>query len=87
MDTLTIQSGGELNAAFLRAGLIDRVSLVLAPLLVGGRTTPTLIDGEPIRSVEQLGELSPLRLVNCRQMQDSFIHLEYEVLPAEVVEG
>lgn len=30
VNRLTIQSGGELNSHFVRAGLIDRVSLVVA---------------------------------------------------------
>lgn len=50
----TIQSGGTLNAELLRAGLIDEASIVIAPLLVGGTTTSTLIDGEVLHAVEEL---------------------------------
>ena len=44
-DRITIQSGGMLNAALVRNGLIDHLLIVIAPLLVGGKATPTLIDG------------------------------------------
>jgi len=44
-ERLTIQSGGTLNGAFLREKLLDYVDVVVAPLLVGGKGTPTLIDG------------------------------------------
>ncbi len=85
VDRLTIQSGGELNSQFVRAGLIDRISLVVAPLLVGGRSTPTLMDGEALHSVEELSNLRVLTLSRCRQLEDSYLHLEYDVQPKTVV--
>ena len=86
IERITVQSGGELNCALLRAGLIDRVSLVLAPLLVGGRTTPTIIDGEALHSIEELGELRPLRLLKCKELLNSYVYLEYEVIADTVLE-
>jgi len=32
-----VEGGGEVHAAFLDAGLVDRVALFVAPMLVGGR--------------------------------------------------
>ena len=43
---MTIQSGGNLNATLVREGLVDRIVLVIAPALIGGKDTPTLMDGE-----------------------------------------
>ncbi len=40
-----IEGGGEVHASFLDAGLVDRVALFVAPLLLGGRTAPTAIAG------------------------------------------
>ncbi|PIR03587.1 MAG: deaminase [Candidatus Magasanikbacteria bacterium CG11_big_fil_rev_8_21_14_0_20_39_34] len=80
INRVTIQSGGEMNATLLRAGLIDRVSLVLAPILVGGRTTPTLVDGESLHKVSELAKLRPLRLVSIKKLKNSYIHLIYKVL-------
>ena len=51
---ITIQSGGTLNGKFLRDNLIDYVNVVIAPLLVGGKDTSTLIDGESIISSKEL---------------------------------
>lgn len=45
IDRVTIQTGRTLNVVLLRAGLIDEISIVVAPLLVGGSTTSTLVDG------------------------------------------
>lgn len=44
--------GGRLHGALLRAGLVDEVDLELAPVLIGGDTTPTLFDGRPMRPDE-----------------------------------
>jgi 2,5-diamino-6-(ribosylamino)-4(3H)-pyrimidinone 5'-phosphate reductase len=80
IEHLTIQSGGTLNTALLRLGLIDRISIVMAPLLVGGKLTPTLFDGDAIMEQSQLSELKPLKLINCEILKDSYIRLEYDVL-------
>lgn len=79
-ERMTIQSGGELNAVLLRAGLIDRVLLVVAPCLVGGRTTSTLVDGESLRTAEDLAKIRPLKLTKCEALEDSYVRLEYEVV-------
>jgi len=42
---LVVEGGGEVNAAFLEAGLVDEVHLTLCPLLLGGRLAPTPAGG------------------------------------------
>ena len=56
VEKITIQSGGTLNGEFLRNNLIDYVHIVIAPLLVGGADTSTLIDGKAITQVEELNK-------------------------------
>ena len=77
---ITIQSGGTLNGKFLRDNLIDYVNIVIAPLLVGGKDTSTLIDGESIISSKELGKLKALKLIECKQLDDSNIQLKYKVI-------
>lgn len=79
-EAITIQSGGTLNGKFLREGLIDYVNIVIAPLLVGGKDTSTLIDGESISSPKELYKLKALKLIECRQLKDSYIQLKYKVM-------
>ncbi|HSX28320.1 MAG TPA: dihydrofolate reductase family protein [Candidatus Saccharimonadales bacterium] len=79
-ERMTIQSGGELNAVLLRAGLIDRVLLVVAPCLIGGRSTATLVDGDPLQTTEDLAKIRPLKLKKCKALEDSYALLEYEVV-------
>ena len=78
-ERVTIQSGGSLNGLFLRNNLIDYVNIVIAPLLVGGKDVPTLIDGEAISNLEELNKLKALELIECNQLDNSYIQLKYKV--------
>lgn len=80
VSKITIQSGGALNCEFLREKLIDYVNIVVAPLLVGGAKTSTLIDGKAISKVEELGKLKALELQECNVLENSYIQLKYKVL-------
>ena len=80
VDKITIQSGGNLNSLFLRENLIDYVNIVIAPLLVGGRDTSTLIDGEAISKVEDLNKLKALKLLECNKLNNSYVQLIYKVI-------
>lgn len=73
---LTIQSGGTLNAAFLRAGLIDTIEYVVAPIAVGGRDTPSMFDGDTVRTLKQI---APLHLDEVRALKESYVYLRYRV--------
>lgn len=80
VQRITIQSGGTLNCEFLRENLIDYVNIVIAPILVGGSTTNTLIDGKAISKVEELNQLKALELMETHVLQNSYIQLKYKVL-------
>lgn len=77
---LTIQSGGSLNGLFVRNKLIDYVNVVIAPILIGGKDVPTLVDGESIKDESQLKELMPLQLLECNKLENSYLQLKYKVL-------
>lgn len=46
--TVIADGGGGINGALLRAGLIDELHVITFPALVGGDTTPSFLDGEPL---------------------------------------
>jgi 2,5-diamino-6-(ribosylamino)-4(3H)-pyrimidinone 5'-phosphate reductase len=71
---ITIQSGGELNSGLFALGLIDTVTIVMAPIVVGGRETATLVDGEI------LPKYVKLELISCETLKNSFIKLDYAVI-------
>lgn len=79
-ERLTIQSGGTLNGLFVRNKLIDYVNIVIAPILVGGKDVPTLVDGESINDETELNKLLPLELLECNKLENSYIELKYKVI-------
>ena len=79
-DRVTIQSGGDMNAELMRSGLIEFVSLVVAPVMVGGRDTAALLGGASLESDDDLMLLKPLELVGADKLNGSYLHLRYKVL-------
>jgi diaminohydroxyphosphoribosylaminopyrimidine deaminase / 5-amino-6-(5-phosphoribosylamino)uracil reductase len=59
-----VEGGGEVHAAFLDAGLVNRVAVFIAPTLLGGRAAPSLIGGEgrALKDRVRLGALEVTRL-------------------------
>ena len=56
------------------------MNIIIAPLLVGGKNTSTLIDGESIKYVEELDKLKALELLECNKLNNSYIQLKYKVV-------
>lgn len=79
-DRLTIQSGGTVNGLFLREKLFDFVDIVVAPVLIGGKDTATLIDGRSLQAKDELDKLGVLRLMEATPLQDSYLRLRYQVM-------
>ena len=79
-ERITIQTGGTLNGLFLREKLFDYVDIVVAPVLVGGKDTPTLIDGGSLLSQNELSKLGVLKLQECEVLECSYLRLRYEVM-------
>ena len=78
-ERITIQSGGMLNGMFLRKKLFDYVDIIIAPVLVGGKNTATLIDGDSIMRQEELDRLGVLSLEKCEVLEDSYVRIVYKV--------
>ena len=66
--------GGRLNGALLRAGLVDEISIVLVPMIVGGEETPTSFDASELGFAE-----IPLllNLVESKVQEDGSVWLRY----------
>lgn len=61
---LLLEGGSELNWAFIEAGLVDRVAIFIAPILIGGAGAPTAVGGHGLA----LSEALRLRAVEVRQV-------------------
>jgi len=86
VERITIQSGGTLNAELVREGLVDHLLIVVAPLLVGGKATPTLMDGASLQHETDLLNLKALKLTKCAVLENSYVRLEYDVIQGTVID-
>jgi 2,5-diamino-6-(ribosylamino)-4(3H)-pyrimidinone 5'-phosphate reductase len=77
---MTIQSGSTLNSIFLRKRLIDKLSIVVAPTLIGGSDTASLVGGRSLISVKELSEIKALKLTDVKKLKNSYLHLRYDVI-------
>lgn len=79
-ERITIQSGGTLNSLFLHEKLFDYIDIVIAPVLIGGKDTPTLIDGKSLLSESELSKIGVLKLQECMVLKKSYLRLRYKVI-------
>lgn len=72
-----IDGGGHVNGSFLKAGLIDELSLVLAPLADGTIGAPTIFEAE-----EGYGKrkATHFKLTSVKKIYDDFLWLRYETI-------
>jgi len=80
VEKITLQSGGTLNAEWVRLGLVDHVSIVIAPCLIGGQNTQSLIGGESPHNEKDLTKIKSLKLIKCNVLKNSYIHVYYDVI-------
>jgi riboflavin biosynthesis pyrimidine reductase len=74
VKTLMLEGGGGINGAMLRAGLIDEVSVLIAPVADGRVATPALIDVDG-------DEVTPRRLLldEVERREGDLLWLRYRV--------
>jgi riboflavin biosynthesis pyrimidine reductase len=73
--TLLLEGGGHINGAFLEAGLVDEISLLLVPGIDGRHNIPAVFDGiSPSRNTAVR-----LRLKSVEQREGDTLWIRYEV--------
>jgi 2,5-diamino-6-(ribosylamino)-4(3H)-pyrimidinone 5'-phosphate reductase len=71
---LLLEGGGKINGSFLAAGLIDEVSVLVAPIADGSIGTPSLFDASDAKAVAR-----PLRLRSVEKRKGDLVWLRYDV--------
>jgi 2,5-diamino-6-(ribosylamino)-4(3H)-pyrimidinone 5'-phosphate reductase len=66
VHTMMVEGGGTLIAEFFRLGMVDELTLYIAPYIFGGASAPTLADGPGFLPEQVLG----LRLKSARKFDD-----------------
>ncbi len=75
---LLIEGGGHVNGAFLRAGLIDEISVAICPAIDGAQGAPSVFDS-PAAAAEQRAPLSGMQLASCEVLEDGAVWLRYRL--------
>lgn len=76
VKTVRVDSGGTLNGVLLRAGLVDEVSLLVEPALVGGTSVQSMYRAPDLSSAKGVLQL---RLIHLERMPNDIVWLRYEV--------
>ncbi|WP_319586218.1 bifunctional diaminohydroxyphosphoribosylaminopyrimidine deaminase/5-amino-6-(5-phosphoribosylamino)uracil reductase RibD [uncultured Desulfobulbus sp.] len=79
INTAMLECGGELSASMLKAGLIDRGMIFVAPKIIGGRDAKSIVEGAGIEMMADALNASNLRT---RRFGDD-IALEFDFLKYE----
>jgi 2,5-diamino-6-(ribosylamino)-4(3H)-pyrimidinone 5'-phosphate reductase len=77
VKVVRVDSGGILNGVLLQAGLVDEVSVIVDPCLVGGTTPRSIFVAPDLTSAEGV---IPLRLIHVENVKGDTVWLRYEVL-------
>lgn len=78
VERVRVDSGGTLNGALLRAGLVDEVSLLVAPYAVGGRSPATMFVADDLVD----DAVTRLELSGVERLRGDTVWLRYEVTRA-----
>ncbi|MCZ7383012.1 MAG: RibD family protein [Candidatus Methanoperedens sp.] len=74
---IRVDSGGTLNGVLLRAGLVDEVSVLFDPSLVGGTSPRSFFRAPDLNSPEGMIKL---KLIHFEKIKDDLIWLRYKVV-------
>jgi 2,5-diamino-6-(ribosylamino)-4(3H)-pyrimidinone 5'-phosphate reductase len=72
---LMVEGGGTLNFELLRLGLVDELSVYVAPMIFGGESAPTAAAGSGVAR----GAAIPLKLVYSEVHEDGGVVLKYSL--------
>jgi riboflavin biosynthesis pyrimidine reductase len=75
---LLVEGGGGNNGAFLRAGLIDEISLAVVPAIDGSKGAPSVFDSTD-REVEQRAPIEQMSLESCEVLEGGAVWLRYRI--------
>jgi 2,5-diamino-6-(ribosylamino)-4(3H)-pyrimidinone 5'-phosphate reductase len=77
VESVRVDSGGTLNGILLRAGLVDEISLLVQPSLVGGTTPRSVFVAPDLTSPDNVIDL---RLTHLEELSAGVVWLRYEVV-------
>jgi riboflavin biosynthesis pyrimidine reductase len=79
---LLLEGGGGSNGAFLRAGLVDELNLILYPAVDGAKGAPSVFDSTE-RETERRAPVTAMALESSRTLDGGALLLRYRIQNAE----
>ena len=80
IKSILVEGGGELNWSLLRQGLVSELIVTIAPLIAGGRTATTLVEGEGYRHIYKAAKM---KLTNLSRQRNGEVVLYYQARKSE----
>jgi 2,5-diamino-6-(ribosylamino)-4(3H)-pyrimidinone 5'-phosphate reductase len=74
VDYLMVEGGSTLNFELIRLGLVDEITVYIAPMIFGGGSAPTLAAGAGLKRSEAI----PLKTVEVETWEDGGVFLKYQ---------
>jgi 2,5-diamino-6-(ribosylamino)-4(3H)-pyrimidinone 5'-phosphate reductase len=74
VDYLMVEGGSTLNFELIRLGLVDEITVYVAPMIFGGGSAPTLAAGAGLKRSEAI----PLKTVEVETWEDGGVFLKYQ---------
>ena len=74
IERLLLEGGGHINGSLLADGLVDEISLLVAPAVDGGDGITGVFDAG-----KAIGNKARLSLADCRTLDGGLVHLRYAV--------
>jgi 2,5-diamino-6-(ribosylamino)-4(3H)-pyrimidinone 5'-phosphate reductase len=63
IKSLMVEGGGTVIWSFLRSGFVDDFYVYIGPIVIGGKNTPTIVDGPGIKNEAELISLKIIDLI------------------------
>jgi 2,5-diamino-6-(ribosylamino)-4(3H)-pyrimidinone 5'-phosphate reductase len=82
VKSVRVDSGGLLNGALIRAGLVDEVHLLIHPQLVGGVSPNSIYQNPDLDSSDSLVQL---KLAKMEKVKDHIVWLQYKVVNKDLM--
>jgi 2,5-diamino-6-(ribosylamino)-4(3H)-pyrimidinone 5'-phosphate reductase len=73
VNRLMVEGGATLNFELMRLGLVDEITVYVAPMVFGGESAPTMAAGSGL----QRNEAIPLELIDAEKWEDGGVLLKY----------
>ncbi|MBV9017296.1 MAG: dihydrofolate reductase family protein [Alphaproteobacteria bacterium] len=78
IERLILEGGGRSNGSFLRAGLIDEISLAICPAVDGARGAPYTFDSDDTQS-DVRAPIRSMTLASCEVLEGGAVWLRYRL--------